>query len=70
MVLRWLAVALILRVLAAIVSNYGDYFPPNFDSLFLQGRETTFGEIDAAASRIANQLIASGIAPRCNRRCT
>ncbi|HEV3438644.1 MAG TPA: DUF2306 domain-containing protein [Gemmata sp.] len=42
MVLRWLAVVLILRVLAAIVSNYADYFPPNFDSLFLQGRETTF----------------------------
>jgi uncharacterized membrane protein len=42
MVLRWLAVALILRVLAAILSNYADYFPPNFDSLFLQGRETTF----------------------------
>jgi uncharacterized membrane protein len=41
-ILRWLAVVLILRVLAAIVSNYADYFPPNFDSLFLQGRETTF----------------------------
>ncbi|MBY0457843.1 MAG: hypothetical protein K2V38_10930, partial [Gemmataceae bacterium] len=31
--LRWLAVALVLRVLAAILSNYPDYFPPNFDSL-------------------------------------
>lgn len=41
-VLRWLAVVLILRVLAAIVANYPDYFPPNFDSLFLQGREATF----------------------------
>jgi hypothetical protein len=41
-VLRWLAVALILRVLAAILANYPDYFPPNFDSLFLQGREATF----------------------------
>ena len=41
-VLRWLAVALILRVLAAILSNYPDYFPPNFDSLFLEGREATF----------------------------
>ena len=40
--LRWLAVVLILRVLAAIVANYPDYFPPNFDSLFLQGRELTF----------------------------
>jgi uncharacterized membrane protein len=41
-VLRWLAVVLILRVLAAILVNYPDYFPPNFDSLFLQGREATF----------------------------
>ncbi len=41
-VLRWLAVLLILRVLVAILSNYPDYFPPNFDSLFLQGREATF----------------------------
>jgi uncharacterized membrane protein len=29
-------------VLVAILANYPDYFPPNFDSLFLQGRETTF----------------------------
>ena len=41
-VLRWLVVVLILRVLAAILANYSDYFPPNFDSLFLQGREATF----------------------------
>ncbi len=41
-VLRWLAVLLILRVLATILANYPDYFPPNFDSLFLQGREATF----------------------------
>jgi uncharacterized membrane protein len=41
-VLRWLAVVLILRVLATILVNYPDYFPPNFDSLFLQGREKTF----------------------------
>ena len=41
-VLRGLAVVLILRVLAAILANYPDYFPPNFDSLFLQGREATF----------------------------
>lgn len=41
-ILRWLAVALVLRVLAAILATYPDYFPPNFDSLFLQGRETTF----------------------------
>src|SRR5262245_37416980 len=41
-VLRLLAVALILRVLATILANYPDYFPPHFDSLFLQGREATF----------------------------
>jgi uncharacterized membrane protein len=41
-VLGWLAVVLILRVLVAILLNYPDYFPPNFDSLFLQGREATF----------------------------
>ena len=37
-----LAVALVLRVLAAILSNYPDYFPPDFGSLFLEGREATF----------------------------
>jgi uncharacterized membrane protein len=42
MVLRWLVVLLILRVLVSILANYPDYFPPNFDSLFLQGREATF----------------------------
>jgi hypothetical protein len=42
-VLRWLAAVLILRVLALILANYPDYFPPNFDALFLQGREATFG---------------------------
>jgi uncharacterized membrane protein len=41
-ILRWLAVVLILRVLIGILANYPDYFPPNFDSLFLQGREATF----------------------------
>jgi uncharacterized membrane protein len=41
-VLRWLAVLLILRVLATILANYPDYFPPDFDSLFLLGRELTF----------------------------
>ena len=41
-VLRWLAVVLILRVLVTILANYPDYFPPNFDSLFLEGREATF----------------------------
>jgi hypothetical protein len=32
----------ILRVLIVILANYPDYFPPNFDSLFLHGREATF----------------------------
>ena len=41
-VLRCLTAVLILRVLAAILANYPDYFPPNFDSLFLQDREATF----------------------------
>ncbi|HEX3146623.1 MAG TPA: DUF2306 domain-containing protein [Gemmataceae bacterium] len=41
-ILRWLTVVVILRVLATILSNYVDYFPPDFDSLFLHGRETTF----------------------------
>jgi hypothetical protein len=41
-VLRCLAVVLILRVLATILAVYPDYFPPNFNSLFLQGREATF----------------------------
>jgi uncharacterized membrane protein len=36
---------LILRVLVAILTNYPDYFPPNFDSLFLQGRERTFAGV-------------------------
>jgi hypothetical protein len=35
-------VVLILRVLVTILANYPDYFPPNFDSLFLEGREATF----------------------------
>jgi uncharacterized membrane protein len=41
-VLRWFAVLLIVRVLVSVLANYPDYFPPNFDSLFLQGRATTF----------------------------
>jgi hypothetical protein len=40
--LHWLAAAVILRVLVSILANYPDYFPPNFDSQFLQGRESTF----------------------------
>lgn len=40
--LRWLAIVLILRVLVTILANYPDYFPPDFHSLFLEGRESTF----------------------------
>jgi uncharacterized membrane protein len=40
--LRVLVVVLILRVLVSILANYPDYFPPNFDALFLHGREATF----------------------------
>ncbi len=48
-VVRWLAAGLVLRVLGTILSNYPDYFPPDFESLFLQGREATF----AGAYRVA-----------------
>ena len=48
-ILGWLAVVLILRVLVAIVANYPDYFPPNFDSLFLQGRQARFSGAYRAA---------------------
>lgn len=41
-ILRCVFVLLVLRVLVAIVANYPDYFPPRFDSLFLEGREATF----------------------------
>ena len=47
--LRWLAAVLVLRVLAAILANYPDYFPPDFESLFLQGREATFAGAYRAA---------------------
>ena len=48
-ILGWLAVVLILRVLVAILANYPDYFPPHFDSLFLQGREARFSGAYRAA---------------------
>lgn len=47
--LRWLAIALVLRVLVSILTNYPDYFPPDFDSLFLQGREETFTSVYQSA---------------------
>ncbi|QEL14304.1 DUF2306 domain-containing protein [Limnoglobus roseus] len=39
---RWVALALIVKVTASIVSNYPSYFPPDFGSLFLEGREGQF----------------------------
>lgn len=41
-ILTILAGVLILKVTASIVSNYGDYAPPNFSSDFLRGREPHF----------------------------
>jgi hypothetical protein len=41
-VLIVLAVALILKVTASVVSNYQNYYPPNFTSDFLRGREGYF----------------------------
>lgn len=36
------AVALVFRTVVAVVINYADYFPPNFSSGFLAGREAHF----------------------------
>ena len=41
-ILAFLAVALILKVTVSVVSNYHNYFPPNFTSDFLRGRERQF----------------------------
>lgn len=41
-VLKWGAVLVICKVGLSIVSNYVDYFPPNFHSEFLSGRKETF----------------------------
>lgn len=41
-VARWAALAVVVRVTVAIVSNYPLYFPPDFRALFLEGREHTF----------------------------
>ncbi|MFN0055693.1 MAG: DUF2306 domain-containing protein [Planctomycetales bacterium] len=40
--LPWLAALLIVRVTLAVVWQYRDYFPPNFEAFFLQGRESYF----------------------------
>ena len=41
-ILTVLAIILILKVTTNVVSNYRDYFPPNFASDFLRGRERYF----------------------------
>ncbi len=41
-VLKWVVVFVILKVLVGIVSNYPDYFPPDYDADFLLGREGHF----------------------------
>jgi hypothetical protein len=41
-ILTVLAAALILKVTAGVVLQYGNYLPPNFDSDFLRGRELYF----------------------------
>ncbi len=75
-VLRWLTVGLILRVLASILSNYPDYFPPNFESLFLEGREASFigwyrlafyAHIFSAPFVLVNGLVL--LSERVRRRC-
>ncbi len=48
-VLKWVTVLLIVKVLFSILSNYPDYFPPNFESDFLLERKEYF----AGAYRIA-----------------
>ena len=40
--LTWVVVFLICKTVVAIVANYGDYFPPNFQSDFLLNRESHF----------------------------
>ena len=39
---KWFSIVLLVKVLVAIVANYVDYFPPNFDSAFLMDHERTF----------------------------
>jgi uncharacterized membrane protein len=48
-VLYAVLVVVVLRVLAAILVNYTDYLPPNFQSLFLQGREESFAGLYTVA---------------------
>jgi hypothetical protein len=41
-ILTFLAVVLVLKVTVSVVSRYGEYFPPDFGSEFLHGREGDF----------------------------
>lgn len=40
--LYFVVVALLIKVAVSVVLNYRNYFPPNFNSEFLQGRESYF----------------------------
>ena len=40
--LKLLAIAMVGKIIVAVVLSYRDYMPPNFDSSFLQGREYYF----------------------------
>lgn len=42
LLVKWLILLLILKVVSAVVFGYVDYFPPNFQASFLQGREAYF----------------------------
>lgn len=48
-VARWTALAVIVRITVAIVSNYTAYFPPDFRSLFLEGRQNSFWGVYSVA---------------------
>lgn len=41
-IIRLLACIIILKAVGVVLLSYPDYLPPNFDSEFLSGRETTF----------------------------
>lgn len=41
-VLPWIGALLVLKVVLSIIAHFPDYFPPNFSSDFLHGRESYF----------------------------
>ncbi len=48
-VARWLALAVVVKVTVSILANYPSYFPPDFQSLFLEGREDSFWGVYSTA---------------------